>query len=548
MLSRSRSLQLLLGAAVAIGPLLDAPFALEPASRPNILWISCEDMSPDLGCYGDAYSVSPNVDRLAREGVRYTRVFGQAGVCAVNRSSMITAMYPTTIGTQHMRCEGVPPAYVKCFPELLRAAGYFTSNNAKTDYNFAAPPSAWDANGPQAHWRSRERGQPFFSVFNITTTHESQVRAAPAQFARQTARLKDEERHDPAKAVLPPYYPDTEVVRRDWARYYDLITAMDYQVGEILKELDADGLAEDTIVWFWSDHGRGLPRAKRWLYDSGLRVPLIVRFPGRFRRLAPAEAGHSVDDLVAMMDFGPTALSLAGVKLPRWMQGQAFLGAQASPPREYVFAARDRMDESYDLIRAVRDRRWKYIRNYMPERPYAQPIAYMDEMPTMKEWRRLAAAGELTGAQALFFRERKPLEELYDTESDPHEVQNLAESPAHQKVLEHLREAHEAWRRDTRDLGFIAEDILWEKLRPGGVWDTTAAPVLKVVGDGGSERTVDITCATAGSSIVYALGADERPRWKLYTAPLKAAAGDHIRAKACRLGFKDSAEAQVVVP
>ncbi len=366
-----------------------------PADRPNILWITAEDICPDLGCYGDTGARTPTLDAFARQGVRYANAFSVSGVCAPSRSAIITGMYPTTIGTHHMRSKAVPPPCVRCFPEYLRAAGYYCTNNVKTDYNFDSPLTAWDESSRKAHWRNRPAGRPFFAVFNITTTHESQIRCTDAEFARHMARGRPEDRHDPAKAVLPPYYPDTPVVRNDWARYYDLITAMDSQVADLLKQLDEEGLADSTIVFFYGDNGRGLPRGKRWVYDSGIHVPLIVRFPdGR-------GAGTVREDLVSFVDFGPTVLSLAGVEVPKHMQGRPFLGEQKAEPRDYVFAARDRMDETYDIIRAVRDKQYKYIRNFKACRPYAQYIDYMEKMPTMQEMRRLNKLGKLAGPQQL---------------------------------------------------------------------------------------------------------------------------------------------------
>ncbi len=425
--------------------------------RPNVLWITCEDMSPNLGCYGDPYAVTPNLDRLAAQGVRCTHAFTVAGVCAPSRSCLITGMYPSSLGTHHMRCTGRLPKEVTCFTEPLRAAGYYCTNNVKTDYNFPPPRSAWDESSNRAHWRKRKPGQPFFSVFNFTVTHESQIRAPEAAFQRQTARLTAAERHDPAKAPLPPFYPDTPVVRRDWARHSDLITAMDKLAGDLLKQLDDDGLADDTVVFFYSDHGVGLPRGKRWLYDTGMRVPLLVRFGKNFAALAPGKPGSTSDRLVSFVDFGPTVQSLAGVKVAAHIQGKPFLGAQAVAPREYVYGIRDRMDERYDFTRAVRDKRYKYIRNYMPHVPWAQPLEYMDEMPTMKEWRRLAAAKKLEGPSALFMAPAKPFEELYDTEKDPHEVRNLASSAEYREVLTRLRKAHVDWMIETRDLGLLPE-------------------------------------------------------------------------------------------
>lgn len=437
--------------------------AAEPGQRPNILWITCEDISPNLGCYGDTYAVTPNLDRLATQSVRYTQAFAPIGVCAPSRSSLILGMWAPSVGSQHMRCAGVLPDFIKGFPAYLREAGYYCTNNVKTDYNLKDEPAfkrvAWDESSNKAHWRQRKAGQPFFSVFNFTTSHESQIRLGEKEYQKRTADYTAKERHDPARAPLPPYHPDTPEVRKDWARYADMITFMDRQAGEVLRQLEADGLAEDTIVFYFSDHGAGMPRSKRWLYDSSVRVPLLVRFPKKFEQAAPGAAGSSSDRLVSFVDFGPTVLSLAGVKVPEHMQGKPFLGAQAAAPRQYVYGFRDRMDERYDLIRSVRDRRYKYIRNYMPHLPYFhhQYISYMYEMPTMRIWQRLADAGTLSGPPAVFMAKTRPMEELYDTGADPHEVHNLAASPAHQETLRRLREAHRQWQKEIIDLGLLPE-------------------------------------------------------------------------------------------
>jgi N-sulfoglucosamine sulfohydrolase len=507
-------------------------------SRPNILWISAEDFSPDMGCYGDGYARTPNLDRLAAQGARYTHAFSVAPVCAPSRSAIITGMYPTTIGTMHMRSQGVPPPNVRCFTEYLRAAGYYCTNNVKTDYNFAAPLTAWDQNSNRAHWRGRESGQPFFAVFNLTVSHESQIRTEPEVFQRQTRALKPEERHDPAKAVLPPYYPDTPVVRNDWARYYDLGTAMDYQAGEILRQLEADGLADNTVVFFWGDHGRGLPRAKRWPYGSGTHVPLLVRWPGTI------PAGEVRSELVSLFDLAPTALSIAGVKPPAHLQAQAFLGPhRAGRPREYVVSHRDRMDETYDIIRAVRDSRYRYIRNFQPQKPYAQYIDYMEKMPTMQELRRLNKEGGLAGPQRLFFLPEKPEEELYDSEADPHEVRNLAADPAHRQALRRLRATLTRWMKDTKDLGLVPEDELKERMRPGGRMAEVAAPRAEF-----RDGRLTLTCETEGASLAYTTQSGPQARWKLYHQPTPLPAGSAVRAVACRLGWKDSPEVRVTAP
>ncbi|MBI4606805.1 MAG: sulfatase-like hydrolase/transferase [Planctomycetes bacterium] len=522
--------------AAVLGSLANAALAVPPPG-PNVLWITAEDLSPDLGCYGAPGARTPNLDRLASQGARFVRAFSVAGVCAPSRSAIITGMHPTSIGTHPMRSKGVPPAHVKCFTEHLRAAGYHCTNNSKTDYNFDCPLTAWDENGPRAHWRGRAPGQHFFAIFNLTVTHEAKIRAPDAETARLTRDLRPEDRHDPAKAELPPYYPDTPVVRRDWARYQDLVTAMDLEVARILQALEDDGLAEHTVVFFFSDHGRGLPRAKRWVYDSGIHVPLIVRWPGVI------EPGAVRGELVSLLDLAPTMLSIAGIEAPRHLQGRAFLGPAAGPPRDLIFAARDRMDETCDVIRCARDQRFKYIRNLQPGKPYAQYIHYMDQMPTLREMRRLNAEGKLAGTQRLFFLPEKPAEELYDVEADPHEVRNLAADPAHRERLERLRSALERWTRETGDLGLVPEEELQERLRPGGKWSVTAAPVLEPAGGRfeGPVR-VRVSCPTEGASIAYTLEEGEGARWKLAAGDVEVRATCRLRAKACRLGWKDSPE------
>ena len=429
----------------------------QEAKRPNILWLTCEDMSPNLGCYGDKAAVTPHLDRFAAQAVRYTRAFSVAGVCAPSRSCLITGMYPTTIGSHSMRCQATLPKDVLCFSKHLRNAGYFCTNNVKTDYNFAVPKDAWDENSRKAHWRGRKKGQPFFAVFNNVVTHESQIRTSEEAFRKNTARLTPKERHDPAKVVVPPFHPDTPEVRRDWARHFDLITAMDHWVGDLLAQLADDGLADDTVVFFYSDHGVGLPRGKRWLYDTGMRVPLLVRFGKNFARLAPSAPGSVTDRLVSFVDFGPTALSLAGVKPPANMQGVPFLGDHTGRPREAVYGIRDRMDERNDCTRAVRDQRYKYIRNYHIYKPWAQTLEYMEHMPTMQAWRRLAREGKLAGPASLWMRPTKPFEELYDTREDPHEIRNLVDRPELQETLSRLRQMHLAWLHETFDLGLMPE-------------------------------------------------------------------------------------------
>ncbi len=489
------------GAAVSVAPHLvrrAAGAVTNPKERPNILWLSAEDLSPTLGCYGDSCADTPNLDKFAAQGVRYDNAFTHAPVCAPARSGIITGMYHTTIGTSWMRCSGVPPVEARCFPEYLRAYGYYCTNNSKTDYQFSPPPTAWDESSRKAHWRKRPRkDQPFFAVFNFTVTHESSTR-----------RWKEgQQQHDPAKAPVPPYYPDTPVVRQNIACYYDKVSQLDGQIADRLKELEQAGLADDTIVFFWGDHGWGLTRGKRWVYDSGIRVPLMVRVPEKWRRWAEAGVVGSVapgtvaTEFARFLDFAPTVLSLAGGLIPDHMQGRAFLGPQKGKEPAYVYAARDRMDETYDCIRALRDKKYKYIRNFMPYLPRGQIINYMDQTPILKEMRRLHDAGKLKdGPQMQFFEPTKPVHELYDITRDPHEVHNLAGDPKHQKTVERMEAALFAKMKAIGDVGLIPE-CEFDQMKGSG---RTDPPVFTVTGGGnGKAQMVRLTCPTPGASITY---------------------------------------------
>lgn len=460
--------------ALAIYP--NAAFAQSAPSRPNILWLTAEDICPNLGCYGDTYAITPELDRFAQQAVRYDRAFGITGVCAPNRSCLITGVFPTRLGSQGMRSTTILPPEVKCFSEYLRDAGYYCTNNAKTDYNFAVPKSAWDACNGKAHWRNRGPGQPFFAVFNHEVCHEGQIRVADKRYRENTARLTDAQRHDPAKAPLPPFHPDTPTVRRDWARYYDNITAMDYQVGDKLRELDKAGLADDTIVFFFGDNGTGLPGMKKWIWEGGLHVPLLIRFPPKWRHLAPMAAGQSTDRLVSFVDFAPTVLSLCGVNPPSHFQGTAFLGSQAGTPRTYIHAIRDRMAERFDCVRVVRDARYQYHRNFMPHLSWSQFVSYTEEMPTMRDWRQLAEQGKLSGPVARYFAPVKPIEELYDNQTDPHQINNLADNPSHRGTLLRMRAECVRWMKATGDLGLLPEQEMVVRSQGSTPWQIATDP------------------------------------------------------------------------
>jgi N-sulfoglucosamine sulfohydrolase len=526
------------------------------STRPNILWISFEDCYPFFGCYGDPIAQTPNVDRLAAEGRLWTQAFSTAPVCSPARSGVITGMYPTSIGTHHHRTgsgaqyeslgfsyEAVPPHYVKCFTEYMRADGYYCSNNHKTDYQFEAPLTAWDKCSKDGHWRHRpDADQPFFAVFNLPQTHESGMWPD-----------KGEAEHpvdfDLDSIEVPPYFPDTPKVRQSLARMYRNIQANDRRVGELLAQLEADGLADNTAVFIWTDHGP-MPRSKRWLYDVGIRSPLIVRWPGRLA------AGHTSDDLVSTIDLGPTVMSMCGVEIPYHLQGQAFLGPQTQEPRSYVFAARDRYDEMYDTVRCARDSRYKYIRHYDPSQPFLLYNRYRNIHPIMQEMWRLHVAGELEGPQASLMRTKRPAEELFDTQADPHELDNLAKDPAYKAELKRLRQALDEWQKETGDLGLIPEDVMRRQMWPDDVQPATKAPLFVVLGgenyglqespDGGDFNgpiILQMQSGTQGASIAYTFEEGDQPHWQLYHEPVFLPQGtSKVRARAGRIGYKPSEE------
>lgn len=533
---------------------------------PNILWIVAEDLSPIVPPFGDSTANTPNLDRLAARGIRFPNTFSVSGVCAPSRAAIATGMYPTSIGAHNMRVqynveyleqvglvpyEAVPPAGVRMMSTLLRQRGYFATNNSKTDYQFKPTIIAWDESDNRAHWRHRpDPEQPFFSIFNLGITHESQTWGTSAQnlrfvdgFERADAPdYKWSDKIDPASrppltvtgdVPIPPYLVDSEVTRQDVRRVYSNIEIMDRQVGLILDQLAADGLLENTIIFWYTDHGGPLPRQKRLLYDSGLRVPLIVAFPdGR-------DAGTIDSSLVSFVDFAPTVFSLAGIEPPEYVQGQAFLGQYQAPPRDYVYAAADRFDAFYDFARATRDHRWKYILHPKPELPYYIPVAYREQMGAMQELLKGRDAGTLTPAQALWFRQTRPAEELFDTYRDPHEIENLAQDPAHAAKLTELRRATQAWRDRYGDLGTIPEKEVLSQMW-GEDWEQPQAnaPYARRTEDGRFE----LGSTTEGAVIGYRLMPADRDlaSWRPYLGPLERIPGDTLHARADRIGYRPS--------
>jgi arylsulfatase A-like enzyme len=529
--------------------------AQQAQKQPNILWISTEDMSPHLGCYGDKVAKTPNIDRLASQGIRFTNVFTTAAISAPCRAGIITGMYQTSIGCMHMRTTSyrrsadnpleftaVPPHYVKAFTEYMRTAGYYCTNNNKTDYQFTkdpVPASIWDECSRTAHYKNRpDKNQPFFAVFNWTGTHESQN--------WDISGVKT----DPRTVKVPPYYPDNDIIRSNIAKMYDNIARLDSVVGVLLKELEKEGELDNTVIFFWGDHGDGLPRAKRWLYDSGLNIPLIIKLPGK------PKAGTVDDRLISSIDLGPTVLSLAGIPVPAHMQGIPFLGGQAGSPREAVFAARDRVDESYDMIRSVRTKNYLYIRNYYPNEPFPIWVPYLSNMPIYKEMLRLDAEGKLTGSQKSWMAYSRPPEELYDVSADPFQVHNLINDPKLKPVLDDLRDRHKKWTFETGDMGHLNEPEMIEQMWPGGNQPVTDIPyfIINSVEDRASKNyrtggtfsspvTLGFYCPTHGASIVYTFEEKENPHWLLYNGPLKLEPGEYkLRVKAVRYGYMESNE------
>ena len=528
--------------------------SLKLPGQPNILWLVAEDLSPHLAAYGDSTVATPHLDRLAREGVRYTRMFSPSGVCAPSRAAIALGMYPTRTGAMHMRTgpwyapqddppatwpggqpvyEALPPAGAHMHSSYLRQAGYYATNNAKHDYQFRAELTAWDQSSNQAHWRNRpDPAQPFFAIFNFGDTHESQIWAR----AKDSLWVPDD-----LEVTVPPYLPDTETVRADLRRMYSNIVEMDLKVGEILAQLEADGLLEQTIIFWYGDHGGMLPRSKRTLYDTGLQVPLLVRFPH-------AQLGGQTDgQLLSFVDFLPTLLALAGVPLPENLDGRAWLGAsRAREPRSYIHAAADDFDQCcHDRVRAVRDARFKYIRNLLPDRPYYLPIPYREQMPSMQELLELHAAGKLDSVQEQWFRPTKDREELFDTQTDPFELHNLAGDPAYAEKLAELRAEMDRWLTATGDKGMVPEAEYLSQIWPDGAQPVTGPVEIKA-----REGRLALSTATEGAIIGFQwleAGEPEKDAWEIYSEPLPFRDDKALIARAHRLGYRPS-EPVVFIP
>ena len=532
--------------------------------KPNILWLVAEDLSPYLPSFGDSTIVTPNLDRLANEGVRYSNVFSVSGVCAPSRSAIVTGMYPTSIGAHHMRTlsqqpaakekglinyEVVPPPNVKMVSQILRENGYYCTNNKKEDYQFYKSVLAWDESSIFAHWRNRPEDSKFFSVFNFGVTHESnlwnpwyrQFDLDPFPPDRNVGKWWEqfsgiEKSLYVSKDIhidIPPYLPDNSTVRNDMMRMYSNIVEMDEKVGLIIDQLEEDGLLEETIIVFYTDHGGPLPRQKRLLYDSGIKVPMIIRYPNKVR------AGQIDERMISFVDFAPTLLSMVEIEPPDYYHGLPFEGLFKSiNDRKYIHAAADRFDEYYDQIRAVRDKQYKYLRNYNTDKPYYLPLEYRERMNSMQELLLLEKEGKLNENQMQWFRKSKPEEELFDTFSDPHELRNLAKEPNFEKKLIELRKECDRWIQNTNDKGFMQETDLIETFWPDKKQPKTAEPIITII-----DGMLHITCETDGAVIGYRYRpSDIKPHlgWRPYTKPFKVDGKQEVELISHRIGFLPS--------
>ena len=517
----------------------------------NILWLSTEDMGPLLGCYGVDEIDTPNIDKLASEGIRYTNAYSTVGVCAPSRFSIITGMYATRIGAHNMRTgsfhnyktpeevsyktyigvkdkngknvpeyEVVPPSYVKPFTEILRKEGYYTANNSKCDYQFNSPFTAWDDVSSSATYKNAPKDKPFFYVRNFMVTHESRI-----------WQRKNEPLTVNASAVkIPDYYADISEVRKDIARKYSNIEEMDRQLGELISQLEDDNLLDTTIIMFWSDHGGNLLRQKRAVGNSGLNVPLIIRYPNK------RMAGKVDNRIVSLMDLGPTVLSLLNIKPPNHYDGKAFAGKFEEEPRKYAFGSADRFDEAVDMQRSVIDGRYVYIKNFRPELPLIYRNKYREQIPMNAKLIEMDRNNELTGDASYIFMKSKPVEELYDLKSDPYEVKNLANEPNQKDRILKFRKLLANWQLEINDKGFMPEQELVQMFWPEMIQPITSNVNFMTT----SDKKLKLSCNTDGASIGYQKG-DKigSKQWKLYSEPIKVS-NEKIVARAIRIGYKAS--------
>ena len=522
--------------------------------KPNIVWIVTEDLSPVLSFYGDHTAKTPHLDALAKESMIYDNAYATVGVCAPSRSAIITGMYPTSIGTIHMRAgkdvfgwgkrvyldstqvdirdlsgkkirqySAVIPGKVRCFPEYLRKNGYYCTNNPKTDYQFATPLTAWDENSRKAHWKHHPKDKPFFAVFNIGVTHESRL------WRNENLPLTV----SPDSVTVPPFLPDNAATRESVARMYSNVELMDKKVGRLIQELKDAGLYDNTIIFFYSDHGGPLPREKREIYDTGLKVPFLVKDINSRRK-------GRTDRMISFVDLAPTILSLTHTPIPDYIEGKAFLGAQQAPPRQYIYGSSDRFDECTDRIRAVRNKRYLYVKNDYPELPKYKDLRYRKKIPMMQVFLKLHKEGKLNPVQESWFQ-TKTVEELYDCQKDPYQLKDLSGKPEYQAVLKEMRKALHQHLDGKKDYGKMPESEMIAQM-----WPNYKQPVTESVHIEKKAGKYYLSCPTKDASIAYLItdypvkNLDFNAHWQVYYQPVVLQKGQYLTAVAQRIGYKES--------
>ncbi len=514
--------------------------------KPNILLLVAEDLSSRIASFGDPIAKSPNLDKLAATGVRYTNAFTTAGVCATSRTGLITGVHQITVGGQHMRVRNfekspyraVPPIDVKAFPELLRQQGYFTYVSNKLDYQFSnitmntGPFTIWDYESNKPTWRHKNRksDQPFFGMYHFNITHESKL--MPKNLKKNLAKSNYQQIFSPEQVEVPPYLPDTFKVRQGIASIYDHVYLMDKEIGQILKELEEDGLTDNTIVIWTTDHGDALPRAKREIYDSGIKVPLIVHWPEKYRPKS-LQTGSRKSQLISFVDLAPSILAMAGSEIPAFIQGKPYLVDQSLIERDFIYASKDRIDEFYFKERAVRSKSFKYIKNFMPGKPGGIKLKYREQLPFMADIWAALENGEMTKGQRFFYQNR-PAEELYDLRVDPYELNNLAQHSKHQMKLTEMRQAYLAFSQRVPDQSSRAEIVQATTSWPNGIQPKTPKPIIVI-----NNNIVTVSNKLEGASMGYQI--NQNP-WQVYSKPFSVKVTDIVRAKAVRYGWQESEE------
>ena len=518
--------------------------------RPNILVIMADDMSLRINALGDTTAVTPNLDELVENGTSYMNAFTTAGVCACSRSALLTGKNQISIGSMHMRTSSggsvpylaVPEAHIKAFPEILRKYGYFTFTNDKLDYQFSGifpgsgPFTIWNSEKDKFGWRNRKNSDPFFGMINLTTTHESgifrglmnSVDTEAIKLMQQTKQMLYEAPVKYEDVTVPPFLPDTPEVRKDIARAYNNIYILDLEVKEIIEQLRIDNLIDETVIIFTSDHGDGLPRYKRELFDTGINVPFLVLVPKKFSPWQ--KPGERIYDLVSFLDIAPTVLDLAGISIPSYMDGKSIFGKEKN---EYIFAARDRLDNFKGKTRAVRNKDYKLIKNYSLGIVGAQKLSFRENLMSMKELRQMYENDELNEIQRLWL-ELIPELQLYDINKDPYEINNLAYDPGYKDKVLLLENVLEEWIERNNFYGELEEDDLIEVFWPGNSQPQTTQP-LHIIKDG--LLYLRNKNESVNASIGFSYDGDS---WEIYSKPIEIDKITKIYLKAVRYGWKES--------